>query len=223
MRLHILFVSLLLVGFGCRTATPPPVPEPEPPPSETGDPSRLMPPLDPGMSLYTNSQHDLMLEYPSRIVPLTDPEAMTAMGYIPACDPENAVVCFPIPQSEYPGTNFSNAAFSIRLRLDLKTEAACMTADNGEVANGQTTISETTFHVFAFGDAAMSHQLNGKNYRAFREGGCYELATRIATTTYEVYEEGTIRRFTDEDRAAVEAILDRMRSTFRFQDDLELL
>ena len=187
------------------------------------DTGRLMAPEEPGISLFLDADHDLVLKYPSDIVPLRDRAAMEGLGYIPTCDPEHALVCFPYDPPAYEGTNFESAAFAIHLRDDLGTEAECLAAQPAENATGAVMLGGTVFSSFAFGDAAMSHRLDGRNYRAFRKGSCYELATRIATSVFEVWGPGSIRAFTPADEAEVRAALDKMLMSFRFQADLELL
>jgi hypothetical protein len=203
------------------------VPEPSPASPGTGtsevDTGRLMPPEEPGTSLYLDSEHDLVVKYPSEIVPLQIAATMEGLGYIPVCDPEHALVCFPYDPAAYADTNFESSAFSIHLRDDLGTEAECQAAQPAEDAEGAVMLGGTVFSAFSFGDAAMSHRLDGRNYRAFREGDCYELATRVATSVFEVWEPGSIRKFTEADEAAVRAVLDKMLMSFRFQADLELL
>lgn len=187
------------------------------------DTSRLMPPEDPGISLFLDAERDLLLKYPSGIVPIRDRARMETSGYVPVCDPLHALVCFPLDPPEYADTNFDQAAFAIHLRDDLETEAECLAAQPAEDVLGAVLLGETVFSAFTFGDAAMSHRLDGRNYRAFREGDCYELATRVLTTAYGVYEPGMIREFTVADEAAVRAELERILKSFRFQADLELL
>jgi len=206
-------------GFDVAVPELPQAPAYEP----TLDPARLMPPEEEGVSLYLDADHDLLLRYPSEIVPILDRARMAKLGYIPTCDPDHALVCFPYDPPEYEGTNFESAAFSIHLRDDLETEAECMAVQPAERGDGAVLLGETVFSSFSFGDAAMSHRLDGWNYRAFREGDCYELATRIASSAFEVWEPGSVREFTLADQAKVRAGLEKILKSFRFQADLERL
>lgn len=187
------------------------------------DAGRLMAPEDPGVSLFLDAEHDLVLKYPAAIMPIRDRAEMEGLGYIPVCDPLHALVCFPYDPPAYEGTNFESASFAIHLRDDLETEAECLAVQPAETAEGAVMLGETVFSSFSFGDAATSHRLDGRNYRAFHEGDCYELATRVATTVFEVWEPGSIREFTLSDAADVRAELEKILKSFRFQADLELL
>lgn len=219
------FVGMMYLHLVSKA--PRPVPAPAPPaaaPSEPAfDTGRLMAPEEPGISLFLDAEHDLVLRYPVGIEPLRQAGEMEGLGLTPVCDPLHAIACFPYDPPEYEGTNFGSAAFAIHLRDDLGTEAECLAAQPAELATGAVMLGETVFSSFAFADAAMSHRLDGRDYRAFREGNCYELATRIFTSVYEVYEPGAVREFTLADEAAVRAALERMLMSFRFQSDLELL
>jgi hypothetical protein len=165
---------------------------------------------------YTNAQLGFSVEYPETILYTDDVQDMQLSGYIPVCDPDYAVVCFPISKDVYAGTNFGSAAFAVHLREDLKTRSACETWQSGELVDGEATINGTSYKKFSYNEGAMSHRLDGENYRTFRDGDCYELSTRVATTVFKVYEPGTITLFTDDNRSALQAALDAMLTSFRF-------
>jgi hypothetical protein len=201
-----------------------PLPEaPRPPDGALGTGARLLPPAEPGLALYTDSRVGFFLHYPDAIVPLTETDAMATLGYIPVCDPERALVCFPYGEKEYAGTNFGAAAFSVNLRGDLAGEAACLAPQPGETADGAMSLGGTVFTAFSYADAATSHRLDGRSLRAWRDQGCIELATRIESTVFEVWEPGSIRAFTPDDKADIQAVLEKMMASFRFQENLELL
>ncbi len=195
-------------------------PNPEvPPPSLQPGPQPSPPVPEPPVGAaktYRNGQLAFAVDYPDPILPTEDRQDMAMSGYFPICEPDDAVVCFPYGKEALPGRNFDGAAFSIHARTDLKTQKSCEAAGNGEQEAGTATVGSLTFKKFSYGDAAMGHQLSGENERIFRNAACLQLSTRIATTTFENYEPGSIRRFTDEERAAVLKILDGMRASFRF-------
>ncbi len=181
----------------------PPVTQPQPVPSTSH-------------KIYTNTQSGFSVQYPDTILYTEDAQDMQLSGYIPVCDPDYAVVCFPIPKETYSGTNFGSAAFAVHLRDDLKTRTACETSQNGELIDGVATINGISYKKFSYGEAATSHRLDGENYRTYRDGTCFELSTRVATTVFEVYEPGTITLFSDDNRSALQAALERMLLSFRF-------
>lgn len=165
---------------------------------------------------YVDADYGFSVTYPETVVPTADTEAMATMGYIPVCDPELAIVCFPYGKEEYAGKNFESAAFAVHDRTDLKDETACAKPQPEEQADGNAVIGGLTFRKYSFGDAAVSHQLTGENYRRYQDGTCFELSTRTLTTTFEVWEPGSIERFTDADRMALQRVLEDMLLSFRF-------
>ena len=212
--------GLVLYGVSRQVASlnvPPAAPSQPAPPAQQPPPAP--PAAEPATStpqVYTNAALGFSLTYPSNVMLTEDKIAMQLSGYIPVCDPETAVACFTYGKDQLPGTNFENAAFSVHVLSTLKTEAKCQAAGNGEQADGSATIGGVSFRKFAFGDAAMGHQLSGENYRVFRNGSCFQLSTDIFTSTYENYPAGTLARFTDQERSDVQHILDGMLMSFRF-------
>ncbi|WKZ28940.1 MAG: hypothetical protein QY323_05450 [Patescibacteria group bacterium] len=188
-----------------ETQQPMPEPQPEPAPAPQAE-----------VKTYTNAKPAFSVMYPETIIYSDDVSDMQLSGYIPVCDPEQAVVCFPVPKDAYPGTNFESAAFAVHLRSDLKKQAACEASDSGEMPDGEATINGVLYKKFSFGDAAAGHRLEGENYRVFRDGRCIELSTRVATTVFENYEPGTVAPFSDDNRSALQALLERMLLSFRF-------
>ena len=212
--------GLVLYGMS-RNSAPTPVPpaQPAPPSQPQPAPEPAPPAPEPPVSqtkTYTNAMLGFTVEYSDPVIPTEDKQDMAMSGYIPVCDPDTAVVCFPYGKDQLPGTNFEGSAFSVHLLTALGTEAKCDAAGNGEQADGSATVGGISFRKFAFGDAAMGHQLSGENYRYFRNGDCFQLSTDVFTSTYENFPAGTITRFTDEDRAAVQHLLDAMLTSFRF-------
>lgn len=204
-----------------RPAPPPTTPSASETPA--GDGARLMAPSEPGQAIYIDSRNGFFLSYPEEITPLTLSGEMTVLGYIPVCDPDRAVVCFPYGKERYAGTNFGSAAFSVNLREDLADEAACLSPQPGESSDGATALDGTVYAAFSYADAAASHRLDGRSLRTWRGPGCVELSTRIESTVFEVWEPGSVRAFTPADKADIQDVLERMLVSFRFQENLELL
>lgn len=208
------------------TRPPEPTPPPAPPPQKEApleDGARLMPPAESGLQLYTDAQIGFLLYYPEGVTPIEDRGRMAELGYIPVCDPELSIVCFPYGKEDDAGTNFESAAFSVGIRGKITKESECLVPQDGEAAVGAVMINDSVFASFRYGSAATSHRLEGMHYRHFRDGRCFELSTRIASTVFEVWEPGSIEEFTAADRRTVQDVLDRMLTSFRFQADLELL
>ncbi len=186
-------------------AVQPPAPQPQPAPAP-----------QPSVKSYTNARYGFSVDYPEAVIPTEDTQDMQLSGYIPVCDPDHAIVCFPFAKDTYKNTNFESAAFAVHLRTDLKKASTCQASDNGEMPDGEAAINGVTYKKFSFGDAAAGHRLEGENYRVFKDSRCIELSTRVATTVFENYQPGTIDLFTDEERSSLQAQLDAMLKSFRF-------
>lgn len=217
-------LSLLVVGSLTlyvlslpRPAAPPAEPGPDASATETG---RLMPPEAPGIALYTDAAHDILVRHPAGIAAVTDRASFAALGHV-TCDPERSLVCFPYDPPTYADTNFTASSFDVLLRDDLATQEACAAVQPGETVLGASTMEGVTYAAFSYADAATSHRLEGRSWRAFRAGNCYELSQRIMTSVFEVWEPGSIRRFAPADDAAVREALDNLLSGFRFQENLD--
>ena len=208
--------AIVAMVFAFSRQSPSPVAQPvveELPPEPQIVP---MPPPKPITKVFTSAKYGFSVEYPETLLLTEDTQDMQLSGYIPVCDPDHAIVCFPIAKDTYENTNFGGAAFAVHRRGDLKKQTTCEAPDNGEMPDGEANINGVTYKKFSFSDAATSHRLEGENYRVYKNSRCFELSTRVATTVFEVYEPGAIVRFTDNDRSSVQAILDAMVTSFRF-------
>jgi len=205
--------GLVLYGMSRQSS---PAPAPSTSPATVPTPPAPPTPAANAPKVYSNAALGFTVAYSDPIIPTEDKQDMALSGYIPVCDPDTAIVCFPYGKDQLPGKNFDNAAFSVHVLAGVKTEAKCEAVGNGEQADGAATIGGLSFKKFAYGDAAMGHQLSGENYRYFRSGTCFQLSTDIFTSTFENYPTGTLERFTDADRAMVQHVLDGMLLSFRF-------
>lgn len=153
---------------------------------------------------YSSSEYKFTIKYPQEATLITDKTQMQATGYMPMCDSEYAVACFIFDKdTTYTNSNFNGAGVFINIANDKTDEITCMSVDNMRAEVGENraiNINGKTFVVYNASDAAMSHQSNSRVYRTFYNSTCYEIVTRINTTTYEVYEEGSINKFTDDQK-----------------------
>ncbi|MFH1192719.1 MAG: hypothetical protein V1656_00130 [Candidatus Jorgensenbacteria bacterium] len=181
-------------------------------PCGTGVPNAQALPLS-----YTNPTWGFGIRYAEDMAFVADKEKIQLSGYVPLCDPETSLACVVYPESLLPGRNFQGGGVAVGVLNDRKDEAACLALQNEMGAEAPVLIGGREFSAYRFSDAAMSHQSSGENYRAFANGRCYQISTRINTTTFEVYEAGTIARFTDAERAAVAQKLQDVAMSFTFE------
>lgn len=170
---------------------------------------------------YENSQYNFAIDYTKDAEVIIDKEKMASVGYLPTCNTDYGVACIYFSNlKNYSGTNFGGAGVSINVRTGKKTQAECVAIDPQapeQLPSTNVNINGINFTTYIAGDAAMSHQSNGADYRAFYANTCFEITTRINTTTFEVYQTGTINKFTDLNRAELETTLNKIVSSFIFK------
>jgi hypothetical protein len=137
-------------------------------------------------------------------------------SYIPVCQ-DTGLVCVVYPPEKYKGTNFGAAAFAVTAVSDATTESACSTFETTAAGRHPTEIiNGVAFKTGVTADAAMSHSLETHIYRTFHAGKCYELDINITQTSFEVYDPGTIRKFTLRDKQRVQDALKKIVGSFSF-------
>jgi hypothetical protein len=194
---------LILLGVGCAKPIPAPVPVPEQ--------------SAPTKRTHHDEARGFTLAYSKEFQLLTDKEKMETSSYIPVCDPLTAVVCLLLPRETYADTNFGGAGFAVNILPDKKTEADCLKPEGNMRFISDEWFAGVTYKSFADGDAATSHRSEGSDLRTFRKGACFSLTKRVATTVFEVYEPGMIKRYTDEDDRQVQLLLETALEDFRFE------
>jgi hypothetical protein len=172
--------------------------------------------LTEGWYRFSNEDNTFTIDYPLLAETITDERDMQEIGYLPTCNSETGIVCIYFPPKTYPETNFEGAGVSVNI-TDSTTSSECLTQNvNERETEGPQIIGGITFERFFAGDAATSHQSNGFNYRAWRRNTCYEITTRLNTSTFEVHAEGSINRFREEDRITMMRIMDEVVKSFTF-------
>lgn len=172
-----------------------------------------------GWSNYTNDAYKLSSAYPAGAQLITDKTIMSTTGYFPTCNTDTALACIYFASSTYPNSNFNSAGISLNVISDKKSETDCYALNPYERSLGSDqVIRGVTFKTFVAGDAAMSHQSGGTDYRTFHNNTCFEITTRINTSTFEVYAEGSIVRFTDMERQELENTIKKIVETFQLDD-----
>ncbi len=171
--------------------------------------------LDQEWTRFGDSGGRFTIDTPDIARVIADKASMSAVSYLPTCNPDTGIVCIYLPDTTFPKTNFNGAGVSVNVTSDNTT--SCLEMKNGEMAStSEKIIGSIPFVSYTASDAAMSHQSTGNDYRAFYNGTCYEITTRINTSTFEVYTDGSISRYTDQERTTTGLILEKIVSSFRF-------
>ena len=158
---------------------------------------------------YVSPDRSFQFVYPSGYVL----HAGTPESYIPVCH-SDSLVCVIFPADKYKGTTFGAASFEVK-PVAADTQRACLnseifTKDPGRVIDG-VKLSQTVEE-----DAAMSHRIESNLYRGFKKGKCYELAVRVTYTDIGVYDPGTVKEFTAQDKNQVVRELTRIMESLKF-------
>jgi len=147
---------------------------------------------------FTDSKSGISVTYPKNSRLITDTLEMSSIGYFPTCNSDTAVACVYFASSTYPRSNFNNAGVSVRIARELSTVDTCNSQTKEEQNSiGEVMIDDIIYKAFGTSDAGMSKQSGGINYRTFQNDLCYEITTRVNTTSYEVYDSADVSLFTD--------------------------
>jgi hypothetical protein len=95
------------------------------------------------------------------------------------------------------GTNFEAAAFSVNELKKVVAELECIKLNEPPPRRNQKgeTVNGITFKVAESDGVAAGNFIDGKVYRTFHDGKCYELDIRIASSNIANYEPGAVKSF----------------------------
>lgn len=168
----------------------------------------------PTAKIYTDSTHGFTFQYPTTARLVTDPKEMSSLSYIPLCDPDHTYACVWFSPNLFPKSNFQGAGFTVNFAE--ATQATCQESQDTQEPGEISTINGISFLKYNISGAAAGNQVEAYEYRVFHGNTCFVVATQVHTTTYGNYPEGSITRFTDQNRAQIFATLNQILSTFRF-------
>ncbi len=138
---------------------------------------------------------------------------ITVKAYIPPCDPIFNYCLF-YSGTAYAGTNFESAGLRIQNRTDLTTQTTCLNALPTSYTDMMPVIASNSGYMTAvfspLGDAGAGHYATGAEYRLWSGGSCYEFETRLGQTQFANYPAGSIKEFTADNQATVQAGLEAM-------------
>ncbi|MCX6780159.1 MAG: hypothetical protein NT034_03200 [Candidatus Magasanikbacteria bacterium] len=120
-----------------------------------------------------------------------------------------------LAESLFKGTNLVEAGVGIGVDKDVAVVAKCTqpVADGREKYTGTAILGGVEFSVFEGTDGAAGHMYEYKNYRAVKNGRCYELVEAINSVDIGVYEPGTMKEF---NKNYISGLLEKIVSTFGF-------
>lgn len=184
-----------LTGAGCNSSFSEPLPGENQPATTTAL-----------FQTYKNGTYGFEFQYPSDTVFVTPNYALL----------EDKIVEIGIPQTDYPKTNFGDAAFSVSASF-AKSLAACLSQnppENGDGFKTKTELNGIPFYMTSSTGAGAGNRYNSKIYRTLSGNQtCLELNETIHTSVIDNYPPGTV---TEVDKNIIQSRLDKMLSTFKF-------
>lgn len=120
-----------------------------------------------------------------------------------------------IPRSYQPGTNFSEAKFTVGTSSDPHAVTNCPTEGDGNpVKKSTVTINGTPYTKLSFGDAGAGNFYDTTSYRTLRDGQCYTIEYTIHSTNIGNYspDQGIV----EFDKIKIQNTLDGMVQSFKF-------
>jgi|GEM_PF-2795225 len=161
------------------------------------------------LQTYKNNSYGFSFMYPS------------ALGFVIPSYPnlEDKIVQLQIPQSDYPRTNFGDAAFSVSAVYTKSLEAclaAANTPENGDGFKSTKEINGLTYYYTKSAGAGAGNLYESTIYRVLVGGQlCVELNETIHTGNIGNFPSGTV---TEVDKSAVQTRLDDILNTFKFSE-----
>lgn len=165
--------------------------------------------------LYTSPDGSVSVEYPSEAQPNSAASAPTQEWSVVATKSNGALLAdIRLPRSYMPGTNFSEARFTIGRSADASEIKSCTLGPEGLTERGTRTFAGYTFHKFVFADAAAGNRYESTIYRGIFDGDCYAIEYTIHSTNIGNYppEQG-IKEF---DKEKIAGIMEEMVKSVKF-------
>jgi len=167
-----------------------------PPPSST-----------PNTQTYTNSTYGFEFTYPTNLQFVTPTYSNL----------QDKIVQVQIPQSQYPGTNFGDAAVAVSAQ-NAKDLAACLKLtppENGDGFKTKVTINGVDFYMTKSTGAAAGNLYESNIYRTVKStnGACIEISETVHTSNIGNYPAGTV---TEVNKSEIQSKLDSILQSFKF-------
>ena len=130
-----------------------------------------------------------------------------------------SVGCFAYPRDKFTNTPaFQGATFSVEVVDGSATEKGCPAAKIPDVFDervGTTTIHGVSFEVLSYSTVGAGSGIDGRIYRAFHRGKCYQLGISRGYTNVVDFDP-PVRELNEADDREVDSRLDQALKSFRF-------
>ena len=119
-----------------------------------------------------------------------------------------------LDKSFEPNTNFQEVKFTVGSSTDVTAIAQCANAQNGEVAQGTTSINGVFFSKFSLGDAGAGNFYDTTSYRTIYNNECYAVEYTIHTTNIGNYDPS--QGISNYNKTPITTLLESVAQSFKF-------
>jgi len=202
-----ILAAFVLLGAACNKAQAPTNTDnlPFSPDQPTSGNQNSSPAPAAAVSTYRNATYNFEFQYSAEF-------SFTDAIY---ANLQQKIVQVNLAQSEYPKTNFGDAALSFSIQ-PVSSLQACLSANLSENAAGfkeTRSINGVTFYLGQGNGAAAGNFYDSRIFRTFRSGSCFEIAETLHTSNIGNYEPGTV---TEVDPKPIWERLDKILASFKF-------
>lgn len=163
-------------------------------------------------NIFTDATDRLSFGYPDEMF-LGAQQETTSWSALSAA-PGRIIAVATLPRSYIPGTNFSEARFSVGLSQEQSAIASCLTPENGASSPETVVINGHAFAKIVSTDAGAGNIYKTTSYRTVRDGACYAVEYTIHSTNIGNYPpEAGITEF---DAVKIEKTLEGVAASFQF-------
>ena len=167
-------------------------------------------PAEPALQSYQSADYGISFQYPGEWLNKASDSSYSSL--------ENVLVVLELPKETYPGTNFSDASFSVNVQYAESLEACLALSSIIESietfeVNRFETVNGVTYYTVNGGGAAAGNTYDSKYSRAYVDDNCFEIVQTLHTTNIGNYDPGTV---TEVNENEVWERLDDIFQTFTF-------
>ena len=169
----------------------------------------------PGYATYTDPRHTFAFAFPTNFLVAGSATGFYSTDWLAGATTSGKVHAhLVVPTSNQPGTNFSDASFTVGSSVDATSAdlAACLKGPPGADAS-QTKLGDAAVTKLTFSDAAAGNHYDTTSYRVVHNSQCYAIEYTIHYGNIDNYPKGSVKEF---DKAALTASLDEVAHSFRF-------
>jgi hypothetical protein len=203
---------LLYKGPAPRPYEPSPTPD-LPAATSTPTADRIEASDAPGYAIFTKGDGSFSFAFPTNFDVASTSRDLAPGWSAPVSTAGMVLAKLVIPKEFEPGTNFSDATFTVGKSADPAAVASCLKTLAGAQATTTTYLGEDKFTKLEFTGAGAGNIYETTSYRILRGDSCWAVEYTIHSTNIGNYPPGTVDEY---DEAMVTRALEEVARSFRF-------